>query len=224
MAVLLNLIEMSEVKRQIRFQFDREKSVAMMQYFIAQLGGRIPYLPVVKLAFFADRIHSRKHARPISHDIYYAFQWGPGGSSLMNLVNKENAGLSPGWGIEHPSEYEVSLSRGIIPNEKKFSISDLEAIHFSLENFGRIAKGDRFDLAKLSHAYPEWAQHEWSFRLPGTKKRFDVSYADFLKNARKERKEFAWYRITDPFPELSETEARDIAEEMEEYSNSLYAS
>ena len=209
-------------KREIPFRFDREKSIAMMQYFIAELGGRTPYIPVVKLAFFADRLHVRQHARPISFDSYYAFKNGPGGSNLMNLVNKENAMAARSWGIDHPTEYEVILLPGTIPNKKKFSISDLEAIHFALEHFGKLARHDRFALPNLTHAYPEWAQHKLRFMLGG--KRFDLSYEDFLVNADKGKKEFRIFGMTDPFPELSAEEAEEIAEEMQEYSSILHAS
>jgi uncharacterized phage-associated protein len=203
----------------INFPFDWLKGTAMLRYLLNNVGGACNYMAILKLAFFADRYHIRNHARPISMDTYYAFPFGPSGSSLMDIVKMPDFVLGGNTGIKPVGKYLIELDKS--DNDLSlFSKSDIKAMNFSLEHFTTfIHKGD-FILSEISHAYPEWNQYKKQFESKTTK-REPIYYEDFLKNGTPLNPVFIKHHFTDPFNPLSEEEQNEIIDEMVEYSSQL---
>lgn len=59
-----------------------------------------------------------------------------------------------------------------------FSETDLEALQFAWDRFGQM---DGFQLADLTHSYPEWQRHEAAI-VSGECTRVPMSYDDFLED------------------------------------------
>jgi len=206
----------------LRFPFSLEKGTAMLQYLLRAVGGEYNYMGLLKLAFFADRYHVRKHARPVSMDDYYAFSYGPGGTTLKDiLVEPGVVFFEKPCPIIRSREYYVVLASSEL-QEVQFSKSDLDAMDFSLYHFAEIGKRYRgeFVLSDISHAYPEWDKYALLFSS-GKTKREDIYYEDFLMNADRRHPMFAKHGFDDPFEEISEDEQADLLEEMREFSSNL---
>lgn len=213
---------LTEFQPRIRFPFSLDKGVAMLEYLLKRVGGQHNYMALLKLAFFADRYHTRKHARSVSMDQYFAFPYGPGGSTLKDILLEPEViffGQSPP--IERPSRYEVKLVSDKI-DSTQFSKSDIAAMEFSLSNFNPIARQYRgeFILSDISHAYPEWDRYAELFDT-GKTKREDIYYEDFLKNPDAKHPLFLKHGFIDPFDKLSLEEQEDLLDEMREYGTYL---
>ena len=204
---------------EIDFPFDWSKGIAMLRYLLKNVGGSCNYMAILKLAFFADRYHIRNHARPISMDDYFAFPFGPSGSSLMDIMRMPEAVSISDTGIKSGRNYTVQLDNTKI-NRSLFSNTDIEAMDLSLEHFAPfIRKGD-FVLSEISHAYPEWNQYKELFASKRTR-RERIAYEDFLKNVDESHPLLLKHKFTNPYTPLSEDEQSEIIEEMIEYSSQL---
>ena len=206
----------------LRFPFSLEKGIAVLEYLLRAVGGEYNYMALLKLAFFADRYHVRKHARPVSMDDYYAFSYGPAGTGLKDIL------VEPGvifyekpCPFVKPSEYYIALTVQDV-QDNLFSKSDIQALDFSLYHFAEIGKRYKgeFVLSDISHAYPEWDKYARLFNS-GKTKREEIYYEDFLKNADRKHPMFTKHGFDDPFEELSKEDAEDLLEEMQEYSSNV---
>jgi hypothetical protein len=204
-------------KPRIRFPFDWERGVGMIQYFLDRVDGRYNYMSILKFAFFADRYHVRNHARPVSFDDYYAFRYGPAGSKLKNLLTEDD----DAFGFERPFKqdgYNVQLLNKNIDIDQ-FSKSDIRACEFALEEFRDISKS-QFDFSELTHAYPEWAQYERLF-MEGLTAREDIDYPDFLNEPTPDNPIFKKFGFVDPFRKIEEEERKTLVEEMRDNASRM---
>lgn len=161
--------------------FSYKKATQALNYFAQQSGGRINKMKALKLLFFADRFHLRKYGRPITNDEYFAMNYGPVPSGGKDLV--EGSDFRPdvekaysGQFINPENRYEFS-SIGEIEN-LVFSQTDLEALTFSWNQFGQM---DQFQLAELTHQYPEWKRHEAAIS-GGNSSRIKMTFTDYLND------------------------------------------
>ena len=196
----------------IKFPFSQEKGNSMLEYLLNKCGRKYNYMALVKLAFFADRYHIRNYARPISFDKYVAMKFGAVPSNLLNCIlfesyEQKNMRIIPPYEVELIDEPT---------NMKELSETDIEALDFSIKNFSPIGKRNQFDIANLTHAYPEWDRYRERF-LKYQDGREDMYYEDFLLNANPDHEEFKKLNITDPFPPLSQIEQEFLLGEMQEY-------
>jgi hypothetical protein len=200
----------------IRFPFDPAKGLAMLEHLLNLVGGSYNYMALLKLAFLTDRHHVRSYARPVSMDEYYALKLGPVPSNLKDIIETERAFPED---FRFTGEYRVELKQSNI-DVTQFSRTDLEAMQFAVDNFGRLGARDEFFLANLTHAYPEWDKYRERFARLALG-REDMDYKDFLLNADPQHPEFLKLRFTDPFPPLTDQEREDILDEMIERASVL---
>lgn len=85
------------------------------------------------------------------------------------LVNKQY--------IEKQGMYDIRSVHDIDINV--FSDSDIEALVFAIKHFGHLGQ---FQLAEVSHAYPEWKRFEKKLKS-GMGSVFNMDYEDFFKDA-----------------------------------------
>jgi len=162
-----------------------KKSTQALNYFARKKGGKINKMKAIKLVFFADRYHLRKYGRPIVGDIYWAMKLGPVGSNLLNTAKLStelldldclnyaksflsNSGDSDKL-LDLLSKKELDLN--------VFSQTDIEALEAVYNEFG---DKDQFELADITHSYPEWFKHRKD--LENGKKRVRMNYLDFFPN------------------------------------------
>lgn len=159
--------------------FSYKKTTQSLNFFARQSGGHINKMKALKLLFFADRFHLRKYGRPITNDEYFAMNYGPvpsGGKDLVDGsdfrpdVEKSYAGQF----IDADKRYEFSSVNEV--EALVFSQTDQEALAFAWEHFGKM---DQFELAELTHHYPEWKRHEAAIS-GGSSSRVKMAFSDYL--------------------------------------------
>ena len=110
---------------------------------------------VLKLRYFADKLHLSRYGMLPSGDNYVAMQFGPVGSNTYNLL-KAARGEKNAW--IHPAFFEAVLGSVRVEGKKvhalraadtsKLSPSDLECLVEALERYGGMGFAER---AELSH-------------------------------------------------------------------------
>jgi uncharacterized phage-associated protein len=199
----------------IKFDFNSKKGVAFLEALLQRVGGEFNYMALLKLAFFADRYHIRHYARPVSGDVYYAMKLGPVPSNLKDIIDVQDYNQD---NIIRSKGYFVKLQSGNI-DVSHLSKSDINAIDFAVDKFGKIGR-DAFNIAELTHAYPEWNKYRAQFEQDKDQ-RVDMDYRDFLKNTEPNNPIFKKFNFIDPFVPLADPERQVLMGEMEEIS-SLY--
>jgi uncharacterized phage-associated protein len=194
--------------RKISFDFDHKKATQAINFFALKQGGHINEMKALKLIYFADRYHLRKYGRLVTNDTYFAMDNGPvpsgakdiaEGSSFLGKVEKE---YSAGY-LKKKDSYTLfslkPLDTGV------FSDSDIEALNFAWERFGKFGQ---FDLAKLTHRYPEWSKHESSLRNVASRKQMNLT--DFLDDPTKNAEKC--FALTDEDRTLRREQIEEMAE------------
>jgi uncharacterized phage-associated protein len=188
------------------FPFSFKKATQALNFFARESGGYIDKLKALKLLYFADRYHLRKHGRAITNDTYFAMKLGPVASGMKDLAElgpflaDEEREYAEQY-LETPKPNLVSSIRSI--DQSVLSKSDLEALHTVWKWVGHL---NCSELVDLSHEYPEWKQHEAELRISGIS-RVKMDYRDFLDDPE---------GGVDPHYSLSEQERLDRVETLDE--------
>ncbi len=69
---------------QIRFPFDKEKTLNVLLYVVGHLK-RADLHKVFKILYFSDRAYLREYGRPITGDMYVAMEAGPVPSKVYDI-------------------------------------------------------------------------------------------------------------------------------------------
>lgn len=163
------------------FSFSHRKATQALNFLAKRAGGSIHKLKALKLVYFADRYHLRRFGRPVVGDEYLAMQYGPVPSNTKDIaemgdfLGKEERDYAKSF-IRPITRYTFRSERDV--EEKVFSQSDRDALAWSGEQFGKYG---RFELAELTHAYPEWKRHEAALKAKLVS-RAPMNYRDFLED------------------------------------------
>lgn len=164
-------------------EFDHKKATQAVNYLASKAGGTINKMKAIKLLYFAERYHLRKYGRPIVNDSYWALKYGPIQSMVKDILDQdpfladeekryaEQYLKQPFW---HGRYHIASAEEADL---KVFSQTDIEALNFSYDKFG---SSNQFELAEITHKYPEWRRHMASLEAGTTRER--MRYEDFFSN------------------------------------------
>lgn len=185
-----------------------KKSTQALNYFARKKGGKINKMKAIKLVFFADRYHLRKYGRPVVGDIYWAMKLGPVGSNLLNTTKLSTESLDLdclNYAKSFLSNSGDSDKLLDLLSKKEldlnvFSQTDIEALEVAYNEFG---DKDQFELADITHNYPEWLKHKKD--LEKGKKRVRMNYLDFFSN-----------------PKISESHIFDISKDNLDLARDIY--
>ena len=191
-------------------QFMFDKAVQALNYLANKENKRMNRMKAIKLLYFADRFHLRKYGRTIFNDKYIAMKYGPVGSGIKDissliLSDDEIPRVSKVIMLENQYEYKSLVA----PDLDVFSDTDIEALEFAYNEFGKL---DTFDLAELTHSYPEWKKFQSDLQA-GTRAR-GMDYKDFFDDPVIENDKFA---ATQMFVDTS----RELYSEREESERRL---
>jgi len=160
--------------------FNYKKAVQCLNFFAQKGGGAINKMKAIKLIWLADRRHLRTYARPVVFDSYWAMPYGPVQSSVKDLA-EDNDFLAEDEST-YRSQFIDLQGNDIISRETtdstQLSQTDSEVLD---EIYQKFSSFNAFDLAELSHLYPEWKKYETQLkRKEGS--RFPMEYIDFFDN------------------------------------------
>lgn len=161
--------------------FAYRKVTQALDGFAIAAGGRINKMKALKLLYFADRYHLRRYGRTLSNDEYFAMSYGPVPSGAKDLA--EGSEFRSDAEKEYALQYidpldKHTFSSAAESDKDVFSDSEKEALNFAWRAFG---KYDEFELADLTHQYPEWKKHEAALKNKSNS-RVKMSFNDFLED------------------------------------------
>jgi uncharacterized phage-associated protein len=165
-----------------------KKGTQAINYFARKKEGKINKMKAIKLIYFADRYHLRKYGRPVIGDIYWAMKFGPVASTVLDIAGLQK-NIDEGCldyaktYLRHPEgddKGETMVSKKEV-DLQEFSQTDIEAMEVAYKEFG---DKDQFELAEITHVYPEWSKYEKDILVDG-KKRMKMDYFDFFLNPKK---------------------------------------
>jgi len=165
-------------------QADYEKITQLLNFFIKKnANSRINKLKAIKLIWAADRYHIRKYGRLVSNDEYCALKYGPVASLTKDVADLDLDYLDSNY-VDYINEYlkrdveRLMLFSHKDVEEDNFSKTDIEALDFAWSRFG---KYDGFDIAEISHDYPEWARFKDAFESKEIR-HANIVVDDFFEN------------------------------------------
>ena len=159
------------VYRGMVLAFNERKATQAAAYLLKMRGGRMHYMKLIKLLYFADRTALARYGRPITTDRYVSMDRGPVLSHVLDLATDGDApGQEPIWGkaISEPTNYQVSLRED--PGDDELSEAEIWVLAEVFKSYGYM---NRWQLVELAHKLPEWRDPEGS-AIP-------ISYRDILK-------------------------------------------
>jgi len=156
-----------------------KKATQALNLLARKKDGKINKMKAIKLIFLADRLHLRKYGRPIVGDRYWAMKLGPVGSLTKNVAELSSISEEA---LTYAKKYikPIDEKKQVITSLKQedlsvFSKTDLECIESVYKKF---SDKDQFELAEITHEFPEWIKHKKE--LDGGKKRVRMDYDDFF--------------------------------------------
>jgi uncharacterized phage-associated protein len=138
----------------IQYQFHPEKAVEAAAMFLKLHEKPMHYLGLLKLLYMADRIALERIEEPITGDYYVSMKYGPVLSGVYDLIKRQPVeDALPVWSkfISREKHYKVSLIND--PGKDELCEEEEEII---TEVYNSCGNYDCFDLAELTHYFPEW--------------------------------------------------------------------
>jgi len=145
----------------IQYRTNYEKAIETIVWIAGQKPG-IDLYHVVKVMFYAEKMHVNRYARPIIGDTYICGDYGPLPSGVHDLIT-EDSWLSPdhlklvadSLVIQRSPYPKIAASRK--PNMAYFSGTDLECLKESLEEYGEKSFDELKEITHNETCYLETA-------------------------------------------------------------------
>ena len=196
---------------------DYQKIAQALNMIAVKCGnGKLNRMKAIKLLYLADRYHLRKYGRPLTSDNYVAMKKGVVGSVARDITNDtdfldDEARIYAKEYLKPNGEHDYKSLKSVDKNV--FSETDLEAIEFSILQFGKF---DQWKLADITHIFPEWKKHEKEASEPGGS--VPMNYEDFFESPSEFDPLFKeYFPHGDPFkPILNEAAKENFLEENEQ--------
>jgi uncharacterized phage-associated protein len=141
--------------RPIRFPFNERKAVQAAGRLIAQSGGEMNYMALLKLLYLIDREALLRWGRSITGDRVVAMKRGPVLSRVFDLVSqRKQDSPQSGWHnlIPRPAPYVYTVRFGGLPDTDALSEAELALID---EVFARHREKSEDELVEFTHKLPE---------------------------------------------------------------------
>ena len=141
------------------------KIIEAISYILLKLRS-VDKIHIVKLMYLADKYHLMNYGRTITEDDFIALTHGPVGSKTMDVLEYDPYILGELSGFAQEMFTNIKDFE-YIPGDKSdfkkmemLSESDIEALEFSIKNFGKM---DKWSVVDYTHTLPEWKKFEKQF-------------------------------------------------------------
>ena len=104
----------------MHLKYREDKTTQAAARLLRLSNGRMPYMSLIKLLYFADRRALLQPGRPISYDLFVSMPHGPVLSRTYDLITDEPDPDNPSYWrqyISEPERYEVCLL-GDVPDDQ----------------------------------------------------------------------------------------------------------
>jgi uncharacterized phage-associated protein len=163
----------------VRFPFNKRKAAQAAAHLLFRHSGRLSYLLLIKMLYFADRLSLIETGQPITGDKMVSMPHGPVLSEIYDLINWSSPEDQPVW-FEYVSEkngYDICLTTEN-PERDELSRYELGVLARIDEKYGHL---NRWAVRDLSHQLPEWKDPQGSSK--------PIDPADILRAMGKPEKE-----------------------------------
>jgi len=171
---------MTQSNRPIKFPYDQKKATQAILWLLHKNNGFMDKLQLVKLFYYIDREHLARYGRPIIGGSYYAMQFGPVCSELLDFLDS-TATVNTSLLFMLLDKQVIEKQGHQIADEDWLSESDLEVLEDIYKNYGHI---DKFKLSDMTHELKAYKKN-----TPPENGRKLIPYEDFFEdldnNARK---------------------------------------
>lgn len=128
----------------------------------------IEKIHLVKLIYLADKYHLMNYGRTITGDDFFAFPNGPGGSITIDVLDYDSYVLGNYLDYAHKM-FKNDKEYNYVPGEdcsdisslEMLSESDIEALNFSINRFGKMGQ---WNVVDYTHELPEWKPLKQKFK------------------------------------------------------------
>lgn len=145
--------------------FNEEKVAQMAAYLLAQRGGQMSYLKLMKLLYLADRTSMERYEESMSKDSWFSMDKGPVLSTTLDLMQGSSCtGKWEKWVGGGPVPHEVSLAYPHCDRDcfDELSDADIEILDEVWNQFGHMT---RWQLVDFTHKHcAEWKDPNHSAR------------------------------------------------------------
>ncbi len=104
---------MSITTKNIKFNFNINKSISAIGFILSKLNGKTDFHKIFKIMYFADQKHLVDYARPITGDYFIAMENGPVPSTIYDSFKA----------IRHNISLDTNIFNEFFSVENKFYIS-----------------------------------------------------------------------------------------------------
>lgn len=139
--------------------FNEQKAAQIAAWFLAQEGGAMPHLKLMKLMYLADREAMLRFGFPMTGDLFVSMPHGPVLSNTLSHINDEAQSAPDGWDkwISDKANHMVALVREPNPDElDELSRADLTVLGTTWAKFGHMTKYQIRDYTHDRNNCPEW--------------------------------------------------------------------
>ena len=157
----------------IKFKFDERKAAQAAGRLIAQSGGEMNYMALLKLLYLIDREALLRWGKTVTGDKIVAMMFGPGLSRIYDLVSQKKQELpQSAWHqfIPRPAPYVYTVRFSGVADASALSEAELALIDETLAEYRDKSEDE---LVELTHQLPEW-------RHPG-KTSVPIPFEEILK-------------------------------------------
>ncbi len=141
----------------IKFKFNERKAVQVAGRLIAQCGGEMNYMALIKLLYLIDRESLLRFGWPVTGDAVVAMKQGPVLSAVFDRVSQKKQHLpKSAWHnfIPRPAPYVYTVRFSGLPDMSALSEAEVALID---EIYAKYRNLSEDDLVALTHKLPEWS-------------------------------------------------------------------
>jgi uncharacterized phage-associated protein len=161
--------------------FNVEKIIQVIAYIQRELNCT-DKRKLLKLLYFADRIHLHNHFSLISHDIYYALINGPVGLKSSFVINNYEYFLNNTPKMLEFMKKIITIDKdNITINETNTDLTSKNTRAILSDTCRTFGKFSLDALIEISKDYPEWKQYEEDFNYYYNGGEM-ILISDFFKN------------------------------------------
>lgn len=154
-------------------QIPLQKIKAILLYFCENTNPRfLGKVKLMKLFYFLDFLHVKKHGTPITYDCYYNLDHGPIPSLIKNLVDDvdgdiDNSSLADTIYIKKENGELIHRVQGVRnftkQDSKIFATSELEVMKLVCSRFG---ESNTRQIETESHSEAPWQKTTFREKIP----------------------------------------------------------
>lgn len=141
--------------------FNERKAAQLAAFLLTRAKGEMYVLKLMKLLYIVDREAFKELGHPVTYDCYVSMDNGPVLSRTYNLMNGMEWDCAGYWTamISDREDNKLRVSDDCEVASDALSKAELAIADRVFEEFGRIP---RFDLARMTHSFPEWQDPQGS--------------------------------------------------------------